>query len=502
MFMMLLPDGSSEVSELEADLTKFPVWRELDEETRLAIIQTAKEYVEKAEPQNEKWLGTNTIHRPAFAGYRAITLVQNVDPDFLETITEDVWRKWAPIIYYYPVYNGSGDEAYDKHLYLVAQAYSKVPDTIIELLWQEIEGKGGEEFWSFDKLKYCWDEKLIESLVLKLKANNLPIQSVRQILTKLFELNNPDAERFACDQISYPIPAEERAKQLLILSIEMLIRFNKTGCWDKIWQIFTTDAEFGKTIIENGIPRFGGQFKDSLNEEQLADMYIWLSQNYPQKEDPRHEGGYFVGPRDDIVIWRDSFLNYLIEKGTEKSVDQFERVRAELPHLTGLSSLQQLVRQKMHEKTWKPFSPIELLRQFHLDPIKNKISNLQKELLRYEKADTLAERITRFSKWETWSITTVITLIWIAVVISNWDTMEKWAWGATSLGWLVMITIVVWGPFYTYFSLNPERAFKQEINILYKKDNLTQEKRDNLSAELERATTHLKESEEAFGSVI
>jgi hypothetical protein len=491
-FMIFLPTGYSETSELEADITKLPVWKKLKGEDKSKLIKIAKEYLINGDPQNDKWLGKNTIHRPAFAGYRALLLLENFEPEFVEALDENIWLKWTPIIYYYPIYNGSGTEEYEKHCQLIAKAYSKVPDKIIELLWHEIETKSEDSFWSFDKLKYCWDERLIENL--KSKYNDvLSISTIRQILTQLFELNDSDVEKIACKNIIYPISEDEKLQEPFILSAELLIRYGKTDCWEAIWRVLVSDVEFSKALIESGVFRFGYKLHDNLTEKQIADLYIWLSKTYPQSEDPKHSGSYSPDARDEIVGWRESFLNYLINKGTEQSVIQLERVTVELPNLPWLKSMLTNATEKMFEKTWKPFSPPELLKQFYLENIRNKISILEKELIPFEKLDRLAKRRAKFRVRETWFLVTTITLFYLWIVISfDWNTMEKWTWFIPIVLWLIMLAIVVWLPTYIYLSLSLEKAFKQDKEELYKTQDFNLNEPEIIRQELEMVKRELE----------
>lgn len=499
-FMMFLPNGRSKYGELESDLTKLPVWKELGEENQSRIIEAAKLYLDNGDPQNEKWIGTNTIHRPAFAGYRAITLLRKFAGDFLEKLNRSVWQKWAAIIYFYPVYNGSGEEEYERHLKLIADAYRNAPDFIIEILGHEIEDKG-DEYWTFEKLKYCWDERLLETLRSKANDPTLSILTVGKILTKLFEENDSYAEEFTCKQIKYP-PTDDRQRQLLVLSVELLFRFGKTACWDEIWEIFSADPEFGSMIIEEGVLRFGRLLPSRLTEKQVADFYIWLSTNYPHNEDPVHLGVFSPGPRDEVIGLRESFLTYLMEKGTVDAVAQFSRVIDELPHLEGLKTLRTTVIEKMREKTWIPFTPHEVLRKFSLEILKNRISSLKSELIPFEKADRLATRISKFRVNETLALTILVAVGWIFVVLyCGFDKMGFWTWVVSLFISVLSVAIPIWSPRGIYFSLKPDKALAQEKEKLYLKNGLSPNKFDYASKELEAQTKSLESANKGFGTL-
>ncbi len=360
-YMMFLPTGYSEGNELESNMTKFPVWKELSDANKSRIINAAKNYLLKGDPQTEQWIGTNTIYRPAFAGYKAIILLQKYEPEFIEFLDKTVWAKWAPIIYYYPIYNGSGTSEYENHRKLIAKTYEIAPEEIIKLFKQEIESKPEETHWAFGKLEYCWDEKLKDILKKKLNTANLKVSEFREFLSQLFELKDPEAEKYACKLIVFPIPEDSELQELLMISAELLTTYGKMSCWQKIWEILDRDIEFGKKLIEFGVFRFGRLEIDSLSEKELADLYIWLSKQYPHSEDPVHHGVYSPGARDEIVRWRNSILDTLVDWGSEEAVNQISRIKDTFPKLEWLKFTVLRAREKMYEITFSPLLPHELI---------------------------------------------------------------------------------------------------------------------------------------------
>lgn len=110
MEMTLEPDSALYGDGLESDLTVLPGWNAADVATKARIVAAAKRYVLGQDPKTHEWLGTSTIHHPAFAGYRALRLLLQETPDFIPTLMIDVWKKWAPIVIAYPTLSGTGDE--------------------------------------------------------------------------------------------------------------------------------------------------------------------------------------------------------------------------------------------------------------------------------------------------------------------------------------------------------------------------------------------------------
>ena len=359
--MMFLPNGWSEKSEFESDLTKLPVWKDADENVKKKIIKAAKEYIKKGNPQDDEWIGSDSYNYSALSGYKALVLLNKFEPEFIGSLQKNIWEKWAAIIYHYP--RGNGDEEYEMHLQFVAKAYKNAPNRIIELLKREIErDEENESYWSFEKLKYCWDERLKTFLKGELENVNLSVYGIRKILSELFELNDIEIGKIACNYIKFPIPLNEKEQQILMTSIELLITHGKINCWEKIWQILENDVEFGRKIVEFGVSRFGRVGIQDLSEKQTSDLFVWLSKQYPHKEDPVHYGIYTPGARDEIVRWRDSLLGTLREKGTVEAVEEIKKIKEQFPNLEWLKFTLLKAEEKMREMTWEALEPESLLK--------------------------------------------------------------------------------------------------------------------------------------------
>jgi len=334
---MTLESGSRYYgNELEPDLMNLPGWKEASEATRTRIIAAAKHYVLLGNPQADKWVGTNTVYRPAFAGYRALFTLPKLDLAFFNSVPQTVWQKWVPIIFHYPVFNGSGEEAFNRHRGLIALAYRYSPEDLIELLLAEIEAaKGGDGFFSLEKLEGCWDARLRVGLRSKLNDSDLPTKLMSTLLCKLLELGDSESEDFAHSRLTLPLPKDETVRERSAVAARSLLQYSRDAGWQSVWPAITSDAEFGKQVFESIAFSLERQNHFRLNEQQIADLYLWLSRNYPREEDPSNVGAHFVGAREEIANWRDSLLQHLKARGTPEAVHAIEQISNNLPDLQG-----------------------------------------------------------------------------------------------------------------------------------------------------------------------
>jgi hypothetical protein len=95
-------------------------------------------------------------------------------------------------------------------------------------------------------------------------------------------------------------------------------------------------------------------------EDTIADLYLWLEQQFPQATDPRPEGVFTPGPRFNIGQWRHALRTRLVHKGTAAAVNAVARIYRVLPtpwHADDLHTAKEVFRRA----TWNPPTPEQLL---------------------------------------------------------------------------------------------------------------------------------------------
>lgn len=370
--MTLHPKSTHYGDELLSDLRKLPGWIEADDALRQRIIAAARKYLFDGDPKTDEWIGTNAIQFSAFAGYRAIKLLINLDGGFVEGLPAEIWDKWTPIIYFYPIYNGSNQDEFQQHKELVAKAYHLSTIDFDLLVTKEIERATTLEnsHISFDKFELCWDEPIVSIWREKLKDDGLSPTVQMQIFCELLEQKDSLTEQLAVDLIRRPVESLGNDRSLTCSVGGFLIRYGVLKAWPRIWEILNNHEDFGKEILENGVSRFGGTLLEKLDEAQLQQLYLWLAKHYPHSEDPdfsKESMAHFVGPREELGRWRDLTLDKLKSRGTKKAVEALQAIQRERLDLDWLKFTVIGARDRMHEKSWTPFPLPELRRLLKID---------------------------------------------------------------------------------------------------------------------------------------
>jgi predicted NACHT family NTPase len=352
--------------ELESNLTSLPGWENADLQIRTRLINAAKEYLNKAEPNSDTWLGTNIIHFPAFAGYRALRLLQNEDPLYLSELNGEVWEKWAPIIIAYPTSSGTGDE--NPHLLLVKKAYEYAPEQILGALKILIsyENLESDHIFIVRKMELCWNDRLAQTLLDLILELDLKPNCMSNLLDELLAHNIEEARNYTRALIGSYVPVEEVHQERCIVAAVSLITNLHSSDWDIIWSLIQQYPNFGQKTVCRLASKFDHMLNplvNTLNAEQLADLYIWLETYFPHSEDPQHqddEMAHWVGPRESVAELRNTLLTALKNRGTDQSCKALERILHEFPLLHWLKWTILDAKHNARRHTWIPPKPNEI----------------------------------------------------------------------------------------------------------------------------------------------
>ena len=363
MEMTLKPESRHYQQEFEPNITKLPVWQEADQPTRSRIVNGAKEYIRRQDQIETEWIGKNEFDRSALAGCRAFLLLFLEDPEFLETVLPETWRKWASVIIAFPCSN----QQEDNYLDLVRLTYSKACNEVVEtlLLLIDKENEQHDYISITSRFKKCWDKYLKSVLLQKAKDESLKPKCMGQLLEELVEHKLDEAREYLQSLVSFPLPLEEDKRERVIIAWKVLFNYATPSSWSVVWAAIQQDPDFGRELIESVANRFYPRgIRSELNEKQLADLYSWLVRQYPYNEDPDHSNdvmAHIIGTRESVANLRNRTLEQLKNFGTPHACDEIQRISQEFPELSGLKKTLIDAKSIMRRKSWEPASPDTIL---------------------------------------------------------------------------------------------------------------------------------------------
>lgn len=368
--LTLKPDSTHYTNSLEADLTKFVGWLASNTATKTRIIEAAKQYILKADPQTYEWLGTNKISYSAIGGYRALRLIVQEDNQFLNTLPKDIWQRWAAIILSYP--SSSLEKERSIREGLVTLAYQFAPDEILHTLSVLIDAENnqGDYLFSLSKVKDCWDARLAHVLVNKLSDTNLKPNCVTSIVEELLKHQVPEAYQYARSLIPSQLPKQGEVLQKAISAACLLVQYSDDAGWPILWPAILGDTNFGREVISvlaSRGDRRAGNVGNKLTEEQLAALFLWLEQQYPNAENPKYDQAMMheITLREHIRHWRDGVLHHLQQRGTPQACEALLHIAHELPHLDFLKRAILEAQAITRRRTWAAPHPATIIRLVH-----------------------------------------------------------------------------------------------------------------------------------------
>lgn len=370
---LLLENTGGDRSSFDPDLTNMPGWQRSDVFTRNRILDAAERYLHERDAQPEEWLGRNVIYHPAAAGYRALVLLQKVCPEVVDSFNPDVWTKWAPIILGFP-HDGSVDSE-ELRQALISDAYKRAPEEIIDTLLALIdkENEHGGTIFVTQQVANCWDNRLGKALLSKVRTGALKPSCTGQLLRELIEHRVDGAIEYAESIVQEMSTPDDTGRSRSQEAAVALLLAGESDGWSVVWAVIQGDTEFGRKVLldvahspfdrpHSPFGRYTARFAHYIHESDAADLYIWLSREFPHREDPKHDGAHGVGPRESIADFRDSILRDLQSRGTVASKNAIERIVQELPDLDWLKWILVEARKATLQHTWMPPTPRVLLR--------------------------------------------------------------------------------------------------------------------------------------------
>jgi predicted NACHT family NTPase len=360
MAMALRTETQLRDSESQLDLTKLSGWNEAEETTRKRIIEGARNFIQQQDDISCDWIGTNTYDRSALAGCRALQLLLTEIPDFLNTLSLEVWKKWAPVIIAAP---GSNEDSW---LEIVKYAYLNASQQSINALITLIDKENQKYDYIFviSRFNMCWDEQLKLALLEKAKDPTLKPKCFGQLLEEILKHRSIEARDFVKSLISLPLPLTENDRERILIASRVLVENSNPSSWSFIWSLIQKDTSFGREVLELAAYRYSDGIQLNLTEAQLADLYVWLVRQYPHSEDLDYSNevlSHSVTARDGMAGLRDSVLDQLKERGTLQACDEIQRLIQELPEIIWLTKTLIDAHVNMRRKTWQPPTPEEIL---------------------------------------------------------------------------------------------------------------------------------------------
>lgn len=393
--MRLNDNGAIDVHDAESDLKAMPGWMTADLATRARLLEAARVYISERDAGTDEWLNVeNIIYNPAYAGYRALRLLLEEEPEYVVALPAEVWRRWASIIVAFPTIESTDEESNQSHNRLVQLAYNHDPEEVIATLLVTIDKENARSRYLHlpQKVILCWDNRLGTALLDKARDPHLGPAVRGTLLRELLAHKVPNARTLAESIVALPLANEGDEREQAIYAAIALMKGTDDVGWPTIWPAIQSDPEFGREVIGRAATTYPEgnltHWETKLTEEQLGNLYIWAAIQYPHSADHSPAGPHFVSPREHLGHWRDSLLQMIKERGTFAACASIERIMSALPELHWLKRVLLDAQDLALRNHWTPVEP-ELIFELVADQ-RNRLVRNAEQLL-----DVIKESLTR-----------------------------------------------------------------------------------------------------------
>jgi len=367
------------------NLTSLPGWRLSSEEIQYRILSAAKNFIIKGEPNNQEWVGTDKISFHAYAGYRALRLILEMEPDWIGNLTSEIWQKWIPIILLY-IFGIYGERIYnpeevqliydDKNLQInpeiifrnkiLQMGYPQARDQFVATLLAQIDyvNEQSDPLTILSRIEIVYDNFIGKALQDKLEEEKLKPEIVGEILEFLLSHNYEKIDEYADRLLKYHSSQNENERLKSIQAAKILLKISPQNSWESIKTIIQDNNEWGREVLK--IVASDAQFNkgmfENYTEDQLADLYLLVFRHFPRDLDKLITGRPKFFQSDDFIsFWRDNIINYLEIRGTSDSVKALQKIIKNLPEIRESITYRIIRAQEFTRmKSWSPPKPQEI----------------------------------------------------------------------------------------------------------------------------------------------
>jgi hypothetical protein len=229
------------------------------------------------------------------------------------------------------------------------------------------QASAGTAFFLLRELRDAWNVPELQQVVFaELNNRNNSSAQFESLLDPLLQSGFGPAQALAKGMLRAPSRATAARRPYMLAAAVGWLSTDTRNAWPQIWRWIEADPQFGSELFQQFGRSVGEEtpFYSRLDETQTGQLYLWLEQNFPARDDARNQRlgrASWVGPLEMVAHLRDGVLRELVSRGTELSVATLRRVIALLPDRAWLVYQLLEAEQTMRIRTWQPLLPQEVI---------------------------------------------------------------------------------------------------------------------------------------------
>lgn len=344
-----------------SDLTSTPGWQRADEARRARISAAAERYLREYEP-SDSWLDPARRYRPATAGYCALRHVAEHLPGGLGSLDDATLCRWAPAVLAFTDDPGVKDEQKARNALLQAlrdRCPTRLAESATKLVMAE-SAHGDGHLFSLYSLRSVMSNGLGAALRDLWRTTNLRPEPAAQLLKALLQAGVSGAEEEGLAAVKPELVKSDPVRSRALAGA--LLGSGTPGVWPHIKALVFEHPDWGRAVFEDLADNWDrqGDFRVDLVEPELAELFIWLSEQFPRDQDPERIGAHYVGTREAVADYRDQILSVLAHRGTASSLMALDHIEQS----TGVpfAYVRRQAEEARRRNSWNPPRPEDVIR--------------------------------------------------------------------------------------------------------------------------------------------
>ena len=302
----------------DPDLTASEGWRRANPRRRARIDAAARIFLRDFEPSND-WID-DTRHRyhAALAAYRALGYLAEIG----EPPEAELLCSWLPAIVTFTPGTNERPEA-TSPLVLAVKA---CPDDFAAAARRRVVAQireGATDLSVLWRLRAVMNGSVVAQLLDLWKTEKLAPPVELELVRVLLDADATDAFTEALRRLT---PAAEGSAALAT----ELLSHGRRDIWDQVWPMIKAQPEWGRDVMQLLANHWDGRgdVRTELSEPHLAELFIWLLQQFPLEEEAPKLRVRRVSARDEVGRYRDQVVNELINRGTAAAIEAISQIEA------------------------------------------------------------------------------------------------------------------------------------------------------------------------------
>ena len=349
------------------DIQDLPGWKLLPAELYPRMSAAAMVYLQKGDPRDAEWKATERSGLYSLAGFRALALLQQSSPTEFNALDAHCLRKWIPTILHFPGIIATESES-DIPCRIAVAAYHAVPKIFIAELLNKIAIENSKPelgtMQVLGLLRHCWDERLSSAVRGAINPDNLKPWAVATIIGTLFGIDREKTAGVATDILRRLSDSQVGAGYAELITTELLLNAPELG-WEQIWALMRSHPNIGKLAVQRAaiLRPYSAEFLAPLAECHVAELFIWLENNYPGSMDraSRPREPHSLGPQEFVGWLKRGILDNLRDRGTGAAISSLNLIGQAFPTLFGLRHTILAAEENLRRVSWTSAQPQDFI---------------------------------------------------------------------------------------------------------------------------------------------